>query len=150
MKMKIKEIAIGLAFFAGVVELYASNLVYNSSFELEGAGWNSHTWARVLDDKRAPFPENVSFPVGDAATGQRVLRIDCKPGTMETVVSSAVMPIKKNTWYTVSFSLKREGPGRANFFLDLFTCQRQLRYDAGGRLLPDTGVANAAREKTVN
>ena len=108
--MKIKEIAIGLAFLAGVVELYASNLVYNSSFELEGAGWNSHTWARVLDDKRAPFPENVSFPVGDATTGQRVLRIDCKPGTMETVVSSAVMPIKKNTWYTVSFSLKREGP----------------------------------------
>ncbi len=149
MKMKIKEIAIGLAFFAGVVELYASNLVYNSSFELEGAGWNSHTFSRVLDDKRAPFPENVSFPVGDAATGQRVLRIDCKPGLMETVVSSAVMPIKKNTWYTVSFSLKREGPGRANFFLDLFTCQRQLRYDAGGRLLPDTGFANAAREKTV-
>lgn len=116
MKMKIKEIAIGLAFFAGVVELYASNLVYNSSFELEGAGWNSHTFSRVLDDKRAPFPENVSFPVGDAATGQRVLRIDCKPGLMETVVSSAVMPIKKNTWYTVSFSLKREEPGRTNFF----------------------------------
>ncbi len=131
------------------MELYASNLVYNSSFELEGAGWNSHAWARVLDDKRAPFPENVSFPVGDAVTGQRVLRIDCKPGTMETVVSSAVMPIKKDTWYTVSFSLKREASGNANFFVDLFSCQRQLRYDAAGRLLPDTGFANAAREKIV-
>lgn len=63
MKMKIKEIAIGLAFFAGVVELYASNLVYNSSFELEGAGWNSHTWARVLDDKRAVSGE-CFFPRG--------------------------------------------------------------------------------------
>ena len=146
-KMKIKRFAIGLAFFAGFMELYASNLVDKSSFELEGAGWNFHTWAKVLDDKRAPFPENVTFPVTDAVTGQRVLRIDCKPGSLETVVSSATMPLKKNTWYTVSFSLKREKAGKCTLFVDLFSLQRQLRYDAGGCLLPDTGFANAAREK---
>ena len=32
--MNIRRFVIGLAFLAGFIELYASNLVYNSSFEL--------------------------------------------------------------------------------------------------------------------
>ena len=131
--------------FAACGVCAAGNLVFNSSFELENAGWNEHVYHKS-NRADGSYRSAVSYPAGDAVSGSRALRIEPGPENVETSVFSYNFPVKKNTDYTVSYYLKQVKPGPVSFILDLLSTQRALRYDASGRVLPDTGFANAAKE----
>ena len=131
--------------FAACGVCAAGNLVFNSSFELENAGWNEHVYHKT-NRPDGSYRSAVSYPAGDAVSGSRALRIEPGPENVETSVFSYNFPVKKNTDYTFSFYLKQVKPGPVSFILQLVSKQRALRYDASGRLLPDTGFANAAKE----
>ena len=131
--------------FAACGVCAAGNLVFNSSFELKNAGWNEHVYHKS-NRADGSYRSAVSYPAGDAVSGSRALRIEPGPENVDTMVFSYNFPVKKNTDYTFSFYLKQVKPGPLSFALDLLSLQRALRYDASGRLLPDTGFANAAKE----
>ena len=92
--------------FAACGVCAAGNLVFNSSFELENAGWNEHVYHKS-NRADGSYRSAVSYPAGDAVSGSRALRIEPGPENVDTMVFSYNFPVKNNTDYTFSFYLKQ-------------------------------------------
>ncbi len=133
------------AAFAGT--LAAGNLIYNSGFELGETGWDSHSSRWMKPDDCTDPPPVVDIVENGAASGRRFIRVKRAPETMETLLTSHNFTVKPDTEYVVSFYAKSDKPGTA-VSCTPYSAQRLLRRDSAGRVLPDTGFANAAKDQT--